>query len=110
MWLSSLSPPAALIFTLNHGLANGKRSVTGAGGGLGSHLVERLVELGARVRALARYNCRNDWGLLEMLPASIKNEIDVILGDLTDPHSTTRLVQGQEIIFPLAALIAIPYS
>ena len=84
--------------------------VTGAGGFIGSHLVERLVELGARVRALARYNSRNDWGLLELLPASIKNEIEVVLGDLTDPHSTTRLVQGQEIIFHLAALIAIPYS
>ena len=89
----------------------GKRVlVTGAGGFIGSHLVERLVELGARVRALARYNSRNDWGLLELLPASITNEIEVVLGDLTDPHSTTRLVQGQEIIFHLAALIAIPYS
>ena len=84
--------------------------VTGAGGFIGSHLVERLVELGARVRALARYNSRNDWGLLELLPASIKNEVEVVLGDLTDPYSTTRLVQGQEIIFHLAALIAIPYS
>jgi len=84
--------------------------VTGAGGFIGSHLVERLVELGARVRALARYNSRNDWGLLELLPPSIKNEIEVVLGDLTDPYSTTRLVQGQEIIFHLAALIAIPYS
>jgi NAD dependent epimerase/dehydratase len=89
----------------------GKRVlVTGAGGFIGSHLVERLVELGARVRALARYNSRSDWGLLELLPALIKNEIEVVLGDLTDPHSTTRLVQGQEIIFHLAALIAIPYS
>jgi nucleoside-diphosphate-sugar epimerase len=60
--------------------------VTGAGGFIGSHLVERLVELGARVRALARYNARNGWGLLELLPASIKNEIEVILGDLTDPN------------------------
>jgi NAD dependent epimerase/dehydratase len=84
--------------------------VTGAGGFIGSHLVERLVELGARVRALARYNSRNDWGLLELLPPSIKNEIEVVLGDLTDPYSTSRLVQGQEIIFHLAALIAIPYS
>jgi NAD dependent epimerase/dehydratase len=84
--------------------------VTGAGGFIGSHLVERLVELGARVRALARYNSRNDWGLLELLPTPIKNEIEVFLGDITDPHSTIRLVQGQEIIFHLAALIAIPYS
>jgi NAD dependent epimerase/dehydratase len=84
--------------------------VTGAGGFIGSHVVERLVELGARVRALVRYNSRNDWGLLELLPAAIKNEIQVVLGDLTDPHSTTRLVQGCRILFHLAALIAIPYS
>jgi len=84
--------------------------VTGAGGFIGSHLVERLVKLGARVRALVRYNSRNDWGLLELLPTPIKNEIEVVLGDLTDPHSTTRVVQGQEIIFHLAALIGIPYS
>lgn len=84
--------------------------MTGAGGFIGSHLVERLVELGARVRALVRYNSRNDWGLLELLPPSIKNEIEVVLADLTDPHATTRLVQGQEIIFHLAALIGIPYS
>jgi NAD dependent epimerase/dehydratase len=84
--------------------------VTGAGGFIGSHVVERLVELGARVRALARYNSRNDWGLLELLPATIKSEIQVVLGDLTDPHSTNRIVQGCSIIFHLAALIAIPYS
>jgi NAD dependent epimerase/dehydratase len=84
--------------------------VTGAGGFIGSHVVERLVELGARVRALVRYNSRNDWGLLELLPPPIKNEIEVVLGDLTDPHSTNRLVQGCRIIFHLAALIAIPFS
>jgi NAD dependent epimerase/dehydratase len=84
--------------------------VTGAGGFIGSHLAERLVELGARVRALVRYNSRNDWGLLELLPAPIKHEMEVVLGDLTDPHSTTRMVQGQEFVFHLAALIAIPYS
>jgi NAD dependent epimerase/dehydratase len=84
--------------------------VTGAGGFIGSHLAERLVELGARVRALVRYNSRNDWGLLELLPAPLKHEMEVVLGDLTDPHSTTRMVQGQEVIFHLAALIAIPYS
>jgi NAD dependent epimerase/dehydratase len=84
--------------------------VTGAGGFIGSHLVERLVELGAQVRALARYNSRNDWGLLELLPAAIKHEIEVVWGDLTDPHGTTRMVQGCRTIFHLAALIAIPYS
>jgi NAD dependent epimerase/dehydratase len=84
--------------------------VTGAGGFIGSHLVERLVESGARVRALVRYNSRNDWGLLEQLPGTIRNEIEVVLGDLTDPHNTNRMVQGCGIIFHLAALIAIPFS
>jgi NAD dependent epimerase/dehydratase len=84
--------------------------VTGAGGFIGSHLAERLVALGARVRALVRYNSRNDWGLLEQLSAPIKNEIEVVLGDITDTHSIIRLVQGQEVVFHLAALIAIPYS
>jgi NAD dependent epimerase/dehydratase len=84
--------------------------VTGAGGFIGSHLVERLVSLDAQVRALARYNSRNDWGLLELLPKEIKENIEVVMGDLTDPFSTYKAVQGCSIVFHLAALIAIPYS
>ena len=84
--------------------------VTGAGGFIGSRLAARLVELGARVRAVVRYNSRNDWGLLEVLPASIKSAIDVRAGDLTDPFWTLSTAAGCEIIFHLAALIAIPYS
>jgi hypothetical protein len=59
--------------------------VTGAGGFIDSHLVERLVESRARVRGLVRDNSRNDWGRLELLPAKIKTEIEVVLGFLTDP-------------------------
>jgi NAD dependent epimerase/dehydratase len=84
--------------------------VTGGGGFIGSHLVERLVELGARVRALVRYNSRNDWGLLELLPASIKENLEIVAGDITDPFGTGRAVAGCELVFHLAALIAIPYS
>jgi NAD dependent epimerase/dehydratase len=84
--------------------------VTGAGGFIGSHLAARLVELGARVRAVVRYNSRNDWGLLEDLPASIKANLEVCAGDITDPFWTLRTVAGTEVIFHLAALIAIPYS
>ncbi len=84
--------------------------VTGAGGFIGSHLVERLVTLGARVRALIRYNSRNDWGLLELLPKSVKEELEVVLGDITDPFSTARAVEQCSIVFHLASLIAIPYS
>jgi nucleoside-diphosphate-sugar epimerase len=84
--------------------------VTGAGGFIGSHLAERLVQLGARVRALVRYNSRNDWGLLELVPPDIKNNLEVVAGDITDPFMTSRAVEGCAVVFHLAALIAIPYS
>jgi nucleoside-diphosphate-sugar epimerase len=82
--------------------------VTGAGGFIGSQLAVRLVELGAQVRAVVRYNSRNDWGLLEVLPASITAGLDVRAGDITDPFWTLRTVAGSDVIFHLAALIAIP--
>jgi NAD dependent epimerase/dehydratase len=84
--------------------------VTGAGGFIGSHLVERLVGLGARVRATVRYNSRNDWGLLEILPPSITSRLDIRAGDLVDPFWTLQIAAGCDVIFHLAALIAIPYS
>lgn len=91
-------------------LVNQPILLTGAGGFIGSHLAARLVELGGRVRALVRYNARNDWGLLEQLPREILREIEVVPGDITDPFSTRRAVQGCGLVFHLAALIAIPYS
>jgi NAD dependent epimerase/dehydratase len=84
--------------------------VTGAGGFIGSHLVERLVELGASVRPLVRYNSRNDWGLLELLPAAVKDQLEVVAGDITDPFGVARAMAGCQVVFHLAALIAIPYS
>jgi NAD dependent epimerase/dehydratase len=84
--------------------------VTGAGGFIGSHLTETLVEQGARVRALVRYNSRNDWGLLEYLPPQVKDRLEVMLGDLTDPYCAARALDGCSLVFHLAALIAIPYS
>jgi NAD dependent epimerase/dehydratase len=84
--------------------------VTGAGGFIGSHLVERLVGLGARVRAVVRYNSRNDWGLLEVLAPAVTACLDVRAGDLVDPFWTLKVVEGCDVIFHLAALIAIPYS
>lgn len=84
--------------------------MTGAGGFIGSHLTEKLVEQGARVRALVRYNSRNDWGLLEYLPPPIKGSLEVMLGDLTDPYCAARSMEGCSLVFHLAALIAIPYS
>ena len=54
-------------------------------GFIGSHLTERLVRLGARVRAWDRYNSRNDWGVLETLPGAVKNQLEVVAEDITDP-------------------------
>jgi len=84
--------------------------VTGAGGFVGSHLTERLVELGARVKAFVRYNSRNDWGLLELLPTDRLKEVEIILGDLRDGDAIEGAVEGVKTIFHLGSLIAIPYS
>jgi NAD dependent epimerase/dehydratase len=84
--------------------------VTGAGGFIGGHLCSRLVELGAGVRALARYNSRNDRGTLDWLDPGIGREIDVVLGDIRDVESVGRAIAGSEVVFHLAAQIAIPYS
>ncbi|MCX7971004.1 MAG: GDP-mannose 4,6-dehydratase, partial [Negativicutes bacterium] len=82
--------------------------VTGAAGFIGSHLVEQLVEAGARVRAFVRYNSGGSWGWLGDSP--VKNEVEVVAGDICDPDSVDRAVDGCDIVMHLAALIAIPYS
>ena len=69
--------------------------VTGAGGFIGSHLVERLVQDGHRVRAFVRYNGRDDRGHLDALPAEIQAEIEVGAGDLKDPAAVRRAVEGR---------------
>lgn len=84
--------------------------VTGAGGFIGSHLVERLVADGHRVRAFVRYNGRDDRGHLEALPPDVQAGIEVQRGDLKDPAAVLRAVGGQEWVFHLGASIAIPYS
>jgi dTDP-glucose 4,6-dehydratase len=84
--------------------------VTGAGGFIGSHLVEALVRRGDAVRALVRYNARGDRGALEQLPAEVLSQVEVVAGDLTDPFFTRGLVRGCDVAFHLASLIAIPYS
>lgn len=89
---------------------NKKILVTGAGGFIGSHLVEELVKLGAKVKALVHYNSRNDWGLIELLPEKVKRELEVIAGDVQDPFMMGKAVRGCDVVFHLAALIAIPYS
>ncbi|HEY9687545.1 MAG TPA: SDR family NAD(P)-dependent oxidoreductase [Coleofasciculaceae cyanobacterium] len=84
--------------------------VTGAGGFIGSHLLEALVERGVRVRALIKYNSRNDWGNIESLPRTVQDVIEVISGDITDPFFVREAVKGCRTVFHLAALIGIPYS
>jgi NAD dependent epimerase/dehydratase len=82
--------------------------VTGADGFIGSHLCEMLVSKGYQVKALSQYNSFNNWGWLE--DVACKNEIEVITGDVRDPHFCKQVTQGVDVIFHLAALIAIPYS
>jgi dTDP-glucose 4,6-dehydratase len=84
--------------------------VTGAGGFIGSHLVERLVSEGAQVRAFLRYNSRSDTGQLQGLAPEIRDRIDCVFGDLRDEHAVYEAVRGMELVFHLGALITIPYS
>lgn len=84
--------------------------VTGAGGFIGSHLAEHLVGLGAEVKAFVRYNSRNDWGLLELLPREKLNEIEIVMGDLRDSNAVHHAAKDVDIIFHLGSLVAIPYS
>lgn len=84
--------------------------VTGAGGFIGSHLVETLVNKDANVRAFVRYNSRGDPGLLSLLPEETFEKIGIIAGDLRDLSALNSAMQDVEIVFHLGALIAIPYS
>ncbi|MDD1659605.1 MAG: SDR family NAD(P)-dependent oxidoreductase, partial [Methanomicrobiales archaeon] len=84
--------------------------VTGAGGFIGSHLVDALAGKGADVTAFVHYNARNDWGMLEEHAADHGDRLTVVLGDVTDASSVAAAVQEKEIVFHLAALIGIPYS
>lgn len=91
-------------------LSNQTVLVTGAGGFIGSHLVEALLAKGCRVRALVKYNSRNDWGNLEQLPPELQAQLEIISGDITDPFLVREAVKGCAAVFHLAALIGIPYS
>lgn len=89
-------------------LTNQKILVTGADGFIGSHLTEALLKKGCRVKALSYYNSFNYWGWLEDIPQN--ENLEVISGDVRDPHFCKEITKGVDIIFHLAALIAIPYS
>ena len=85
-------------------------AVTGAEGFIGSHLVEALVASGARVRAMALYNSFSSWGWLETLPVDAMANVEVVLGDVRDETSASDFVADADVVYHLAALIAIPYS
>lgn len=82
--------------------------VTGAGGFLGSHLCERLVRKGARVRALVHYNSRGSMGWLDQ--SKLASEMEILAGDVCDPATCETAIAGQKVIFHLAALSTVPYS
>ena len=82
--------------------------VTGAGGFIGSHLTELLIKEGFDIKAFVRYNSKNNWGWLEDL--KIKDEIEVISGDIRDYDSVYSALKNTSTVFHLAALIGIPYS
>jgi len=90
--------------------AEKKVLVTGAGGFIGSHVTEELARRGADVRALVHYNSRNNWANLESLPAEARTRLQVIAGDVRDPFFMDSSVEGIDVVFHLASLIAIPYS
>ncbi|WP_223198671.1 SDR family NAD(P)-dependent oxidoreductase [Solihabitans fulvus] len=85
-------------------------AVTGAEGFIGSHLVELLVRRGHRVRAMVLYNSFGSWGWLDSLSRDVLAQVDVVLGDVRDPASMREVVADAEVVYHLAALIAIPYS
>lgn len=84
--------------------------VTGADGFIGSHLVERLLDEGCQVKAFCYYNSFNSWGWLDTLPAEKLQQIEVFTGDIRDPNGVATAMKGVDVVFHLAALIAIPFS
>ena len=83
--------------------------VTGAGGFIGSHLVERLLGLGAQVTAFVRYNSRNDAGVLDFI-VDTKRDVRIVSGEIRELETVRSLLKGSDIVFHLAALVGIPYS
>ena len=84
--------------------------VTGADGFIGSHMVEELVRKGYSVRAFSYYNSFNTWGWLDTLAPEILSQIEVVCGDIRDPYGVKKAIEGVDMVFHLAALIAIPFS
>jgi dTDP-glucose 4,6-dehydratase len=84
--------------------------VTGAGGFIGSHVVENLLTHGHNVRALVHYNGKGSYGHLTNMPPDVGNRREIVLGDVTDGYQMRKIVEGCDAVCHLAALIGIPYS
>jgi len=84
--------------------------ITGTDGFIGSHLVEKLLEEKCKIRAFVYYNSFNSWGWLDNFPKEKLGKLDIFTGDVRDPNRIREAVKGMDIVFHLAALIAIPYS
>ncbi len=84
--------------------------VTGAGGFIGSHLTERLFELGAKIRAFVRYTSRADEGFIKYFSDDLRKNMDIVYGDIRELETVVKAMDGVDIIFNLAALVGIPYS
>lgn len=84
--------------------------ITGSDGFIGSHLTEKLVSLGYKVRAFIYYNSFNSYGWLDTLPEEVKDKIEFFPGDIRDPNGVREAMKNVDIVFHLAALIAIPFS
>jgi NAD dependent epimerase/dehydratase len=84
--------------------------VTGADGFIGSHLVEQLLKEGCIVKAFCYYNSFNTWGWIDSLPPEIQKQIEIFTGDIRDPNGVRVAIKDCDIVFHLAALIAIPFS
>lgn len=89
-------------------ILNKRILITGADGFIGSHLTETLLAKGCKVKALSLYNSFNDWGWLDHIPQN--DNLEVVCGEIRDPHFCKEITKGIDTIFHLAALIAIPYS
>jgi NAD dependent epimerase/dehydratase len=91
-------------------LKNKRVVLTGADGFIGSHLAERLLAEGCQVRAFVYYNSFNSWGWLDTLPKETKDKFEIFAGDIRDPNGVRTAMKDIDVVFHLAALIAIPFS
>ncbi|MEQ8881037.1 MAG: SDR family NAD(P)-dependent oxidoreductase, partial [Cyclobacteriaceae bacterium] len=84
--------------------------ITGADGFIGSHLTELLVNEGFQVRAFCYYNSFNSWGWLDTIDKTILDQLEMFTGDIRDPNGVREAMKDVDIVYHLAALIAIPFS